>query len=58
MQGETVERVAARLGVRLCTVRTHLQRIYDKTNTHRQAELVRRLLQGPAGLRFERLPTS
>ena len=28
----------------MTTVRTHLQHIFDKTDTHRQAELVRLLL--------------
>lgn len=33
--------VASELGVSLATVRTHLQHIFQKTGTHRQAELVR-----------------
>ena len=32
--------VAAQLGIGLSTVRTHLHRLYDKTGTRRQAELV------------------
>ena len=35
--------VAVQLGVGLATVRTHLHRLYDKTGTRRQAELVRLL---------------
>ena len=36
--------VAAKLGVSLSTVRTLLQRAFDKTDTHRQSELVRLML--------------
>lgn len=36
--------VAARLGVSLATVRTLLQRAFAKTDTHRQADLVRLML--------------
>jgi DNA-binding CsgD family transcriptional regulator len=36
--------LAERLGVRLSTVRTHLQHVFEKTGTHRQAELVRLLM--------------
>ena len=36
--------MAARLGVSLATVRTLLQRAFEKTGTHRQAELVRLML--------------
>ena len=32
--------VAAQLGIGLATVRSHLHRLYDKTGTRRQAELV------------------
>jgi DNA-binding CsgD family transcriptional regulator len=32
--------VAARLGIRLSTVRSHLHRLFEKTGTRRQAELV------------------
>jgi hypothetical protein len=36
--------VAENLGVTLSTVRTHLQRTFEKTDTRRQSELVRLLL--------------
>jgi DNA-binding CsgD family transcriptional regulator len=36
--------VAEELSVTLSTVRIHLQRGFEKTQTHRQAELVRLLL--------------
>ena len=44
-EGDGLAAVASRLGVSSSTVRTHLTRIFDKTSTHRQAELVRLLLQ-------------
>jgi DNA-binding CsgD family transcriptional regulator len=36
--------VAQKLGVTLATVRTLLQRVFEKTDTHRQSELVRLML--------------
>lgn len=38
--GATLAEAAERLGVRLATARTQLRAIFDKTHTHRQAELV------------------
>jgi len=46
MQGETVVRTAERLGVSHNTARTHLQRIYQKTNTSHQGDLIRVLVSG------------
>lgn len=43
-RGADLKQVADELSVSLPTVRTHLQRIFGKTDTHRQAELVRFLL--------------
>ena len=37
--GEELAAIAAVLGVARSTVQSHLKRIYDKTDTHRQAEL-------------------
>lgn len=48
---ERLADVAVKLGVSLATVRTLLQRAFDKTDTHRQAELVRLML-------VHRLPTA
>lgn len=45
LDGHGLQGVADSLGVTLSTVRTHLQRVFDKTGTHRQADLVRALLQ-------------
>ncbi|MCV7256886.1 helix-turn-helix transcriptional regulator [Mycobacterium hackensackense] len=44
MHGDGLSPIAAELGLSRATVNTHLQRIYDKTATHRQAELVRLLM--------------
>jgi len=38
--GDTLAEAAATLGVSITTVRTHLARIFDKTGTSRQAELI------------------
>jgi len=50
--GRTLEESARDLGVGRETVRTHLQRIFRKVGTTRQADLVRLLLAGPARLRW------
>ena len=44
MRGADVKQIAEELSVSLPTVRTHLQHVFDKTDTHRQAELIRLLL--------------
>src|ERR1041385_2330839 len=48
MEGKSISDVAQTLRVSLNTARTHLKRIFDKTQTHRQGDLVRLLLTGPA----------
>jgi DNA-binding CsgD family transcriptional regulator len=48
--GDTVDEIAAALGVRPATVRTQLQQALEKTGTHRQADLVRLLLMADRGL--------
>jgi DNA-binding CsgD family transcriptional regulator/PAS domain-containing protein len=40
-EGLTLAEAADRLGLRLATVRTRVKTIFEKTNTHRQADLVR-----------------
>jgi DNA-binding CsgD family transcriptional regulator len=50
LRGQGLQAVAAELRVTLSTVRIHLQRVFEKTGTHRQAELVRLLLDGQAGI--------
>lgn len=46
VRGSGVDAVADKLGISRNTVKTHLNRIFDKTGTRRQAELVRLLLAG------------
>jgi DNA-binding CsgD family transcriptional regulator len=48
--GYRLEQAAETLGVAYETVRKHLKQIFSKTGTYRQAELVRMLVTGPAGL--------
>jgi DNA-binding CsgD family transcriptional regulator len=52
-RGEGLQAVADRLAIAPTTARTHLTRIFEKTGTRRQAELVRLLMQcdrlAPAG---------
>lgn len=38
--GETIAEIADKLSVAVSTVRTHLQRVFEKTGTDRQATLV------------------
>ena len=43
-QGSTLAEAAAALGISIHTARTHLKRVFRKTGTNRQAELVRLML--------------
>ena len=52
MKGKTLDDVAMDLGVAKDTVRKQLQRIFAKTNTNRQSELLRLLARGTASLHF------
>jgi len=45
--GETLERTAAALGMSCETARSHLRRIFDKTGTSRQNELMLMLARLP-----------
>ncbi len=49
--GTGLKPIAEELSLSLATVRTHLQHVFEKTHTHRQAELVRLLLGGLAATR-------
>jgi len=49
--GEDMKRAAQTLEVSMNTARTHLKKIFEKTGTKRQAELVRLLLQSPMQVR-------
>ena len=54
-RGEGLGAVARGLGISLTTARTHLQRVFGKTGTNRQAELVRLLLTMSGGDRTQPL---
>lgn len=45
LRGEGITPIATHLGLSVATVKTHLQHVFEKTGTHRQAELVRLLAQ-------------
>jgi DNA-binding CsgD family transcriptional regulator len=45
LRGEGLKAIAESFGVSLSTARTHLQNVFDKTETRRQAELVHLLLR-------------
>jgi DNA-binding CsgD family transcriptional regulator len=47
MEGRTVAQAARRLGISVTTARTFLSRLTAKTDSHSQADLVRRLLAVP-----------
>jgi DNA-binding CsgD family transcriptional regulator len=49
--GETPEAIAARLSSEIATVRSHLHRLFEKTGTRRQAELVALLFRSAPPLR-------
>jgi DNA-binding CsgD family transcriptional regulator len=44
MHGADLKQISDELSISLTTVRTHLHHVFDKTDTHRQADLVRLLL--------------
>ena len=50
LQGIDLREAAEQMDVSMNTARTHLRLIFEKTDTHRQSELVHLLLRGPAGL--------
>jgi DNA-binding CsgD family transcriptional regulator len=45
VQGRSMEEIAAELGVSLETVRTHVRRVFSKTATNRQGELIALVLR-------------
>jgi DNA-binding CsgD family transcriptional regulator len=53
VQGKSVKEVSEGLRVSLNTARTHLKRIFEKTGTRRQAELMRLILQSPVSLHLK-----
>ncbi len=57
VQGLSLEEAAEKLNVNLNTVRTHLKRIFSKTGTNRQSEVVRIILSGVIGIIGRRGPS-
>ncbi len=53
VHGKSVKEVSEGLQVSLNTARTHLKRIFEKTGTRRQAELMRLILQSPVSLHLK-----
>lgn len=51
LDGTGLVPIAEELSISVSTVRTHLKHVFEKTDTHRQAELVRLLLRGLAARR-------
>ena len=49
--GMALAEIGNDLGITIHTVRGHLKRLFAKTGTHRQAELLRVLLEGPGRIR-------
>ena len=56
-QGQRLDEAAATLHITSGTARTHLKHIFSKTETTRQAELVRLMLNGPGKVRTFRYDT-
>lgn len=50
VNGHTVEEAAERLGIKLNTARSHLKKIFAKTHTQRQGEMVRLLTTSVAAI--------
>jgi DNA-binding CsgD family transcriptional regulator len=55
LRGEGLQAVADSLRITLATVCTHRQRVFEKVGARRQAELIRLILEGAAGIGLERL---
>jgi len=51
LKTDGLQAMAGRLGISLATAHTHLAQVFDKTGTHRQAELVRLLLRSQPAVR-------
>ena len=50
VKGDDMQAVAARLGIDIETVRSHVKHIMDTTGVSRQADLVRLVMSSPAWL--------
>jgi DNA-binding CsgD family transcriptional regulator len=54
VNGYDISVASQRLHISIHTARTHLKSIFSKTGIGSQAELVRRIVSGPAGIRLDR----
>ena len=54
IEGKGLEPAAKKSSIGINTARTHLKKVFSKTNTSRQAELVRVLLRSVGFVRFDR----
>lgn len=52
LEGKTIEEIAGTLGISMATARSHLVRLFAKTGTSRQAELVQLVLKAIPPLRL------
>ena len=50
MRGKSIGDIADELGITAHTTRNHLKRLFSKTHTNKQGELVHALLSSPAFL--------
>ena len=53
VKGMRISEIAEEFEVTVHTIRGHLKQLFAKTGTHRQADLIRELLAGPARLRLD-----
>ena len=53
LEGHKLDEAANKLAISRNTARTHMKRIYAKTNTARQTDLIRLLLTGPGAYQLE-----
>jgi DNA-binding CsgD family transcriptional regulator len=51
LRGRSLDEIGAELGTSVHTTRTHLKRVFAKTGTGSQSELMRVILRSPAELR-------
>jgi DNA-binding CsgD family transcriptional regulator len=53
LKGDGIAAAARRRGISAATAKTNLSSIFEKTGTHRQAELIRLLLDAADGDKLE-----
>ena len=53
VDGKILENIANDLGITIGTVRQHMKLVFQKTDTHRQAELVKKVLTTPAWMHYK-----